>query len=60
MFGWGVGVCLFFFFDFFIPLIIYTFIININYFIVIVFNLLSFLTYVQLIFYDYVSVHVEE
>lgn len=59
MFGWGVGVCLFFF-DFFIPLIIYTFIININYFIVIVFNLLSFLTYVQLIFYDYVSVHVEE
>lgn len=56
----GGGGLFIFFFDFFIPLIIYTFIININYFIVIVFNLLSFLTYVQLIFYDYVSVHVEE
>lgn len=52
---WG-GVV--YFFDFFVPLIIYTFIININYFIV--FILLSFLAYVQLIFYDYVSVHVEE
>lgn len=56
----GGGGLFIYFFDFFIPLIIYTFIININYFIVIVFNLLSFLTYAQLIFYDYVSVHVEE
>lgn len=56
----GGGGLFIFFLDFFIPLIIYTFIININYFIVIVFNLLSFLTYVQLICYDYVSVHVEE